>query len=240
MPKRNRKKAPEIPRELDRAGALCLAFSNSGTPRRDGRRQAAQAPARVELATFADLVAWGRRMKVLDATDSKRLLRIAAEQPGEAVTLVVQAISLRTALQRIFAAHVRRAKPKPEDLERLNASITKRRVVLATDGYRADWGEGPDALDRTVAPIAESALDLLVSDQLAKVQRCPGKGCQQLFLSHDPRRVWCDANTCGSRAKGKRYQQFLKNIAAQDRQRRQDERQEWMAQRAKDAKSATS
>ncbi len=240
MPRRRPKKPSTIPRELNRAGALCLAFANSGTPRRDDRRRGSQAPPKAALETYGDLVAWGRKMGALEASEGQRLIRVAPEHPGEAAAVLIQAVGLRPVLRRIFMATAGKREPKPEDLELLNAAIGQRRVVPATPQFQLDWAGGPDALGRALWPISQSAVELLASERLVKVRRCPAKGCLQLFVQNDPRRVWCDANTCGSHAKGKRYQHFLKGIDAQNNRQRQEKRQEWLAKRAEDAKAESS
>ena len=52
-------------------------------------------------------------------------------------------------------------------------------------------------------PIAHSAAELLSSKKYARVNQCAAKGCYRLFVGNK-RRKWCDANTCGSRLKGRR------------------------------------
>ena len=50
MAKRGKKSG--VPRELERSGALCLAFANTGVPRRDDRRRDSKAPPSMASTIF--------------------------------------------------------------------------------------------------------------------------------------------------------------------------------------------
>lgn len=200
-----------LPHALERAGALCLAFVNTLAPRRDDRRRNAVAPPSVALERYGDLLAWGLEMGAVGSAGADRLARTAAERPQDAATALVRAIELRTALLRIFTAVAVKQVPRPRDLDVLNAALRVRRVIPGGEGFRWDWA-GEDALDRVLWAVAQSAAELLTGERLARVSQCASKGCRQLFVARSPRRLWCDMNTCGNRAKGKRHQKYLRQI----------------------------
>lgn len=52
-----------------------------------------------------------------------------------------------------------------------------------------------------------SAAELLTSPLGSRVRECDSETCEWLFLdlSHGRTRRWCDMQTCGNRAKAKRY-----------------------------------
>jgi predicted RNA-binding Zn ribbon-like protein len=53
--------------------------------------------------------------------------------------------------------------------------------------------------------VAWDALKLLGDpDRLARVTRCPGRGCGWLFVNASGRRRWCSMSSCGSREKARR------------------------------------
>ena len=124
----------------------------------------------------------------------------------------VDAAALRAATVRIFTAAALGKEPRPEDLALVNGHLRLRRAVPAGDGFDWAWAGDEDALDRPLWAIAQSAVDLLVSDDLANVDQCAAKGCFQLFVRRSRRRKWCDMSTCGNRQKGRRYQQYLRSI----------------------------
>jgi predicted RNA-binding Zn ribbon-like protein len=53
--------------------------------------------------------------------------------------------------------------------------------------------------------LAESAAELLTSEQMERVRRCPACGWFFLDTSKNRSRRWCSMATCGASAKSKRY-----------------------------------
>lgn len=87
-----KRKKKRIPRELDRSGALCLAFANTAAVRHDNRIAASLRPATPPLASYEDLVTWGGRLDVLEAEESDRLRHLAAEQAEQASEVFSRAL----------------------------------------------------------------------------------------------------------------------------------------------------
>ncbi len=177
---RKKNKKSDVPRALERAGVPCLAFANTGVPRRDDRRKGSQAPPSMPLVHYGELVTWSQRMGVLS---------------GAAVVRIFTALALDKEL-------------RPEDLATMSGHLNLRRAVPAGGGFRWEWTGSDDALDRPLWAVAQSAADLLVSGERAFVRQCGGSGCRQLFISRSRQRFWCDMNTCGNRAKGRRQRRF--------------------------------
>jgi predicted RNA-binding Zn ribbon-like protein len=80
------------------------------------------------------------------------------------------------------------------------------RLVPAKEGFEWKFGDLLD-FDSVLWPIARSAAELLVSDQLAYVRACSSKACEWFFLdtSKNHHRRWCDMTRCGNRAKVRRF-----------------------------------
>ncbi len=201
-----------VPRELKAAGALCLAFANTGVPRRDDRRRDGKAPPSMPLRGYGELLTWTVRMGVTGAAAAAVLRRAAAERPEDAAATVVQAAGLRSAVERIFTGRVLGREPRPEDVALVSELLRLRLPVATGEGFRWGWNGDDGALDRPLWPIAQSAAELLVSGEIDQVRQCGTRGCYQLFLAGRQRRLWCDANTCGSRAKGKRYRDWKRKV----------------------------
>ena len=214
------KKKSGVPRELERSGALCLAFANTGVPRRDDRRRNSKAPPSMPLKSYAELVAWTRRMGVVDGVVGERLHRLADERPEDAAAVRGHAVELRAAAVRIFTALALGEEPRPEDVAVVNGCLRVRWAVPAGDGFDWEWAGDDDALDRPLWPIAQSAAELLTSDDAANVDQCAAKGCFQLFVRRSKRRRWCDMSTCGNRQKGRRHYQYLRGVEKGARRRR--------------------
>jgi predicted RNA-binding Zn ribbon-like protein len=79
-------------------------------------------------------------------------------------------------------------------------------------GASLQWQWGSDQTKTAEFPvwlIAHSALQLLLSDALARVRACGADSCRWLFLdtSKNHTRRWCNMKVCGNRAKARRFQE---------------------------------
>lgn len=188
-----------------RGGHLALNFANTV------QWHASDAP--IELVnSYEDLLNWSRKAELINANLAGRLARIAAARPAQAQTACQQALRLREALYRIFAAQAHQQTSAPPDLQTLSifvaGSYTRLRLRWQETGYQWAWAEDEESLDMLLWPIARSAADLLVSEQLRRVGQCASDdGCGWLFLdtSKNHRRKWCAMNDCGSLHKARQY-----------------------------------
>lgn len=194
--------AGTMPSQL--GGRLCLDFINTVDPRHNVQR-------REYLRDYASLVAWSCHTGVLQSADAARLLSLAAREPMNAHTIVDQAVTLREALYRLFAAYLRGDTPKIPDIRTLEAAnlvaAAHARLRAVAGGYAWDWDDDP-ALDRMLWPIVRDAAALLASPELARLRECPGNGdCGWLFLdtSKNHSRRWCRMEGCGNREKARRH-----------------------------------
>lgn len=190
-----------VPRELERAGWLCVAFVNTAAPRREGR--AGLRALRAEpFADYASALEWAQRMGIAGAADAERLGRLAAEEPQRAGAAAARARQLRDALLQALTRLATGQRPTPESLAILNAhletALAARRVVPGGDGFRWDWGGDELAPERILWPIALSAAELLISDRVGRLRQCATRGCGQLFVYRSKKRRWCDMKTCGT------------------------------------------
>lgn len=200
-----------LPCELERAGELCLALANTTAKRRDERYRVSKPPPKPDFADYGDLLTWCQRLGAVEADDAERLRRLAAERPDAAAAVFDQGMELRAVVRRIFTACAFKREAAAKDLAVLNAAFRQlmppRQVVPGPgDGYHLAWIGDDEALERPLWPILESAVGLLTSDDRRWVRQCADAECTRLFVDHHSRhRLWCDPNTCGSRARGKRH-----------------------------------
>jgi predicted RNA-binding Zn ribbon-like protein len=164
------------------------------------------------LIGYADLVAWGRQAGVLTDEQAGQLLGEAARHPARAAAVLRRAIELREAIYRILLAAANEARPASEDLDILNDALAdamaRARIAPSDDGFAWGWAD-EGALDQMLWPVARAAADLLTSDQLARVRLCSAHDCNWLFMdaSRNGSRRWCNMQSCGNRAKARRFQQ---------------------------------
>lgn len=164
------------------------------------------------LNEYSDLVGWSAQTGLVSESRAHRLLRKATENPRAAARVLKRAIALREAIYAIFSAIAGGLRPGTNALDTLNGVLTEKSlaagIVPMADGFAWDWLGEEDALDRPLWPIARSAADLLVSENLSRVGKCADdRGCGWLFLdtSRARSRRWCDMRDCGNRAKARGY-----------------------------------
>ncbi len=214
-----RSKTAKLRRELDRAGALCLAFANLAAVGRDDRRRDPQVRLSGPIASYGGLLDWSRRMAALEPATAERLENAAAERPEEAAQVQVRGVRLSTAVLGIFTAVAAGENARAEDLQVLNQNLRRRQIISGENGYRRGWAADEEALDRVLWPLAHSAADLLVSERSRKVRQCATPGCSRLFVYASSLRRWCDANTCGNRARGKDYRKMVRRLKQESKKR---------------------
>lgn len=188
-------------------GALCLDFANTVSER-------LTEPIEERLATYADLVSWGRQTGSVTEREAEALEADAAAEPARARSALRRAIRLRETIYRVFEAVAADRAPSPVDLQLLNQwflDVARRRhVAPARDGFRWEWRWSPgESLERPLWPVAQSAADLLTSDLRDATRKCAADNCGWLFLdqSRNHSRRWCNMKVCGNREKARRFYQ---------------------------------
>lgn len=188
------------------SGALCLDFANTMD------WHASDHPTET-LAGYPDLVEWGRRRGILSSDDAKTLLSEYGSSGETGSSVMAEAAELRESVYRLFSDAWHGRPAKEEDLEVLNAQLSKgmsaARVAVEGGTFRWGWkcdGRTPDMM---LWPVARDAAELLTSDRLPQVKECANEeeGCGWLFLdtSRSGNRVWCSMDSCGNRAKFRSY-----------------------------------
>ena len=189
---------------------LCLDFANTA------EFHISEHPVE-HLNTYADLVEWGKRKGLYDETAGDLLMAEAERHPAQAEETLQRAIRLREATYEIFASAANNQAPTPESLEIFNTELSRlmgsTQLSLDGEGFQMQWQGDKAALDQMLGEVLLSAIDLLTSEDLARVGQCADdRGCGWLFIdrSKNHSRQWCDMNDCGNRAKAKRHYQKVK------------------------------
>ncbi|QBD80188.1 hypothetical protein EPA93_31105 [Ktedonosporobacter rubrisoli] len=189
-----------------RGERLCLDFTNTvGWHASDHPQE--------WLLSYADLLAWSRHAGIVTASQNEQLLQEARSRPALAEEVLRRAITLREACYRIFSCVVQDCSPKVEDLSILqNAyaqAMVHAQVVPIGERFTFNWPGDEQALDFPLWPIAHSATELLLSEELHRVKACPGDGCGWLFVdkSRNQSRRWCNGQDCGNRVRVRQHYQ---------------------------------
>lgn len=173
------------------------------------------------LEDYGDLLDWGLHVDLLDPDEAEALRKRAAEEPEDAARVFARAIALRGAAYRVFAAAAAGEVPPPADLEAINRewALTAPHLRLSPGNACCAWGwDDYSSLERPLWPLVRDTVQLLTSDELARVRECGGERCTWLFLdtSRNRSRRWCDMATCGNRAKARRHYHRAKGADAAD------------------------
>jgi predicted RNA-binding Zn ribbon-like protein len=188
------------------AGNLALDFANTvhshGLP-----------DPRDDLKTTTDLAVWIREAGLVTESENRQLLRQLRTQPGRAAAAFKRALNLRKLVYDLFSSGTGNGTPNSETLSGFNSYLKDAmgRLAIRKVGkeFKLTLESGRNLLDRALAEITRSALDLLTSTQSARVRQCAGETCSWLFLdtSRNGMRRWCDMQACGNRAKVRRFRQ---------------------------------
>jgi predicted RNA-binding Zn ribbon-like protein len=164
------------------------------------------------LDGYGKLLSWSVEKGAIGEAEAGRLLRLVGERENLGEEALKEARILREALYRIFssAAHGRGA--DAADVAILNGflarALAKKEVRMTEEGYKWGWCDG-DSADKMLYPVAQSAADLLTSEDLSRVKECANEeeGCGSLFLdsSRSQSRKWCSMESCGNRMKFRTY-----------------------------------
>lgn len=187
-------------------GNLALDFANTVSKR--------PTDAIERLTDYNRLVFFGMESGVLTRTD--RLFLTAGRAAGQAQNVLQKAIQFREALFTIFSAIVERRAVPDNALTRLNLMLQEAsqhgRMVYRDRRFVWEWADMQHHLDSVLWPVARSAAELLLSDELSHLRMCAAEDCAWLFLDRtkNQRRRWCDMKVCGNRVKARRHYERMK------------------------------
>jgi predicted RNA-binding Zn ribbon-like protein len=157
-------------------------------------------------------VAWAQQVGLLSDGEAQQLLQGASHRPEDAAAILERAIDLREAMYRTFSAVAGNRPVEAADIALLNKWLKNAQgqlqLVTTDTGFTWQWAGDGTSLRQMLWPIARSAAELLVSEDLNQVKECADdRGCGWLFLdtSRNQRRRWCSMESCGNRAKVRRH-----------------------------------
>ncbi len=185
-------------------GATALDFHNTVT-------WAGEQLTQERLASYPDLVAWGRAAGLLSARAATQLLRGAKARPDRARQSLARAHQFRAALHQVLIAAAAGTLPARGAVAQLNEVLQEAFKRLEIDVARGEWNWGWTAADndlsRVLWPVAWSASTLLTSGEREQLKACAASDCGWVFLdrSRNHARRWCDMKSCGNVAKARRF-----------------------------------
>jgi len=179
------------------------------------------------LPTPGDLLAWARRIGLVDAAEADRVAAAWAAAPDAAAQALAAAVDIREAAYTVLARRLGLAAggegasgggagdaaavvPALERLVlRWTAAAGRSRLVLDAAGPSA-VRLAVDGTPALLVPdrLAHACVDFLRGADIGRLRACPVEegGCGWLFLDHSRNRSrrWCAMEDCGSQAKARR------------------------------------
>jgi len=189
---------------LIQGGDLALDFVDTV----GGMRADPPDPEYEALNSYADLVAWSRRVELLSAREARELLKAAEADPPRAGRVLSEALRFRQLVYDIFRPLADGRRPRAALLDTLceaeRESLAHASLVPDGDGMRWSW-PGASDLRAPLWPIAHAAVELLTHGPLERLKVCAN--CRWLFLdqSRNHSRRWCSMTDCGTAVKKERF-----------------------------------
>ena len=196
-------------------GTPCFDFANTVDSRCAPKQRVDN------LTGFTALTSWARQSGVVSARKASELTRAAKEQSDAAGRVFRKAVELRETIYRVFSVIAGGGRPSEQDLLLLGSYAQEAfsHMHLIAGGSGFEWSldqRSRDSLMTLLWPIANSAVDLLVCGDLAKVRECAADNCGWLFIdrSRNQSRRWCDMKICGNREKVRRHRRAVSGTQA--------------------------
>jgi predicted RNA-binding Zn ribbon-like protein len=189
---------------------LCLAYANTLSWRGSG------APTE-RLPALGDLLGWLERSAGITAAAAEEIGAWAREHPKKAAAVFAEAIAIREALFRIFAAFAGGEAVRDQDFTALKKALAdapaRSQLTRGNGGYA--WRIEPvqPTAPDLLAPVLWSAGDLVLKAGQLRIRQCANEKCLWLFVdeSKSGTRRWCDMASCGNRAKAQRHYSKIKH-----------------------------
>ena len=168
------------------------------------------------LPSYADLLRFAAQLRLITAEQARKLGRTVRSHDGQRV--LASAVELREALAAALYAWVDGHKPAAGQVELLerqfHAAALHRSLGSGDERLVWSWAGLEQHAELPLWMLAQSASDLLVSEDARLVKGCGDPTCRWLFLdlSKNHTRRWCDMKTCGNRMKARRHQARLQEM----------------------------
>jgi predicted RNA-binding Zn ribbon-like protein len=203
----------ELPFQLI-AGNLALDFINTLDDRPSNHPKEL-------LKDYSSLARFGAEAGILAPQELDYFCKRVSLMPGEAEAALLRARNLREALYEIFSAVMNKQTAPRSAVDVLNvnlhdAALHSRLIQHETvetgsvereAGFEWRFDDLTSSFHAILWPIARAGADLLASSQVALVRACSSPTCQWFFLdtSKNHHRRWCSMQSCGNRAKVRKF-----------------------------------
>ncbi len=184
-------------------GALCCDFINTVYAWRGENLHE-------YLGTYADFIAWCRKLTIGDGTVLTQLHQKGMQEPDAAEAALRQIKKIRLLLYTFISAVA--AKDSTEVtklLPSINTLLHKASAHLAisldNDDFALALQKEPDDLLSPLWMVVQSLQDMLLTTDRKRIKECPRCGWVFVDTTKNGRRRWCEPEECGTADKMQRY-----------------------------------
>ena len=158
------------------------------------------------LGDFSALMAWMVQARILDAGDAKKAIRKWGGQ-REGLRTFERALELRATL-REMVGRIADGRAVPQSaIDAINGLLRHRlgyaQLTRTSGGFERRFHVETGEAVHLLAPIAESASDLLAHCDRSLIKRCRNRACILFFYdtTKNHARHWCSMSICGNKIK---------------------------------------
>jgi predicted RNA-binding Zn ribbon-like protein len=161
------------------------------------------------IPTYKDLLRFAAQLELLTPEQARRLGRSVDAKDAQRV--LTSTVELREALATVFYSRIEGGKPSAAQIQILeqqfHTAALHRRLLAGDAHLEWTWSGVERQAEIPLWMLAQTASDLLVSNDAELVRDCGDPTCRWLFLdvSKNHTRRWCDMKTCGNRMKARRH-----------------------------------
>ncbi len=158
------------------------------------------------LANLTDLAGWAVAARLLESAQAEKFLANWSGEP-KAETEFDSAIEFREILREMIAALKNGSTVKPKTVKALNEILKSKNGTVeiwqTAEGFEKRFHAAFDNPRELLAPVAESAADLLCYARPELIKKCEAADCVLYFYdaTKNHSRRWCSMAACGNRAK---------------------------------------
>ena len=171
------------------------------------------------LADSADLAGWAVAARLLGQEQAEKFLDNRRGNP-QAEAEFDLAIEFREILREMISAITNGLAVKPKIINAINEMLKSKNGTVeigrTADGFEKRFHAAFDNPRELLAPVAESAADLLCYASPALIKKCEAADCVLYFYdaTKNHSRRWCSMAACGNRAKAAAFYQRKKSESA--------------------------
>lgn len=164
------------------------------------------------LESREDFLAWAVRAELMELSQAQTLIQGWDGRP-KAAQVFKRAVKFREILREMILDATQKREIRLPALEAINQVMKEEtgyaEVVRAESGFEKRYHADVSDPGRLLAPIAESAADLLCYGNLDYLKKCENPVCVLYFydVTKNHGRRWCSMALCGNRAKAAAFYQ---------------------------------